>query len=518
MSQLKEGLHNILVWLQNQQQKYPHLTQYWWLRYPTENYAKPYIKPKLSKQEIESLVSKLEIEFTSELINLYQLFDGTQFGYSIWESDWLFDVNLTSQAIKGVGLLSLNSLIKEYLEQYNFYLSDNYQQLDHIPYPLSHLSGLNTFVGQNCIDGCLIVENKNILPHIRIREYKAGTNNTLVMYSSLTNMIKTVTESYQEAYDFDNQGNLSKNLAKIKHIWQKYNSSYFVLRTRERFNIVKNKLATLEQDISSAWLQELGDILILTENSTLLQLLITVLTQPPNNNQLDINLDFLRFQASKIITQAQYKKAIPLLIEQLNNYHWIARYWAVQTLGKMNDDAATKPLVNLLQDEQELVRLASQKALQQLKTTTKNNYITMENNQNKAYRDSLIAETNQLMKTLNFTVEQGRAYLSQHYQKISRLQLTDKELTEFRDYLQNKNNKTKPNNASENKSNIEVVEITFHELLQQIDRLMKQVNWTKKDGEAYLLTNYKKRSRLLLSDEEILEFRDMLQQKVNNIS
>jgi hypothetical protein len=48
MSQLKEGLNEILIWLHQQKEKYPTLTRNWWLRYPQEKYVKPYLKPKLS--------------------------------------------------------------------------------------------------------------------------------------------------------------------------------------------------------------------------------------------------------------------------------------------------------------------------------------------------------------------------------------------------------------------------------------------------------------------------------------
>ena len=525
MSQLKEGLNSIVLWLYDKVQKYPETVKYWWLRYPKEKYyQKPYLNPKLSSPKIEFLLHKLNLNLTSEFESLYQLFDGTKFGNSIWESDWLFDVNAASQEIKGVGLLSLESLINDYREQQKFYQAENYQQLELIPDPLSHVSGLTAFVGQNYLEGCFTVAQKTVLPIIRIREYQGGVNNTIVMYSSLNNMIKTVAESYQRAYFFDGSGQLYKDLAQIKSIWQKYNSSYFISRTIKRFEQVKHKLIALEPDVSSAWLQEIGDVLILTENNSLLQILISILTLPPCNNQLDNNLDNLRSQAARIIIQAQDKKAIPELIKQLDNDYGIARYWTVKTLANLRDPTVIQPLKKLLSDEQSFVRLAAQNALKQLQTTAKNQ-ITMSNNQasnsnrnlykGSEIRDRLIAETNRLMKTLNFTVEEGKDYLSKHYQKISRLQLTDKELTEFRDYLQNKFNSLNQNSASENTSKVEVIEIEFNELLQQINQLMKQLNWTKEDGKNYLLTHYQKKSRLLLSDGEIIEFRDYLQQEAS---
>ena len=132
------------------------------------------------------------------------------------------------------------------------------------------------------------------------------------------------------------------------------------------------------------------------------------------------------------------------------------------------------------------------------------------NQDSNSYRSRLIQETDRLMKQLNFTVKEGRAYLSQHYQKISRHQLTDQQLTEFYNYLQQKSQVSQQKQA-----NIQITETQFNQLLEQINQLMKQLNWTTEDGQNYLVTHYRKKSRILLSDAEILEFRDMLQQKVS---
>jgi hypothetical protein len=470
MSQLKEGLNSILVWLQQQQKKHPTIVQNWWLRYYDEKYATPYLKPRVSEEQIKRLERKLDIKLTLELYDLYYCFDGTEFGNSIWDSDWLLDVNLMSQEIKGVGLLSLESLVKEYLDKQEFYQSENYQQLNLIPYALSHLSGLDAFVGQNHIEGCFVVENKNILPIIRVREYQANSNNTLAMYSSLTNMVLTIAESYQQAYYFDNQGKLQKDLAKMISIWQKYNASYFLKKTRERFNQVKDKLIELEQDISIAWLQELGDILTLTQDRHLLEFLIEIIIQPPTNTLWDVNLDFLRAQASHIIVQSQSKQATQLLLKHLNSKYWLTRYWTVQTLGKIGDSSIIKPLQQLLQDEHESVRLATQRAIKNIQQQEGDNKpMIEEKTELNSQRDRIIAETDRLMNTLNFTVTEGREYLLKHYNKSSRHQLTDEELFAFRDYLKSKldnlaNQQTKQ--AARGTNNVKIVEIDLNDLIQ----------------------------------------------------
>jgi hypothetical protein len=504
MSQLKEGLNSILVWLQQQQKKHPTIVQNWWLRYYDEKYTIPYLKPRLSEEQIRGLERKLDIKFTSEINDLYCCFDGTEFGSSIWDSDWLFDINLMSQKIKGVGLLSLKSLVTEYIDKQNFYQTENYQHLNLVPYPLSHLSGLDIFIGQNYREGCFVIESKNILLIIRIRDYQANSNNTLAMYSSLTNMVLTVAEFYQQAYDFDSQGNLHKDLDKMRFIWQKYNTSYFVEKTRERFNSIKDKLIELELDISMAWLQELGDILILTQDRYLLESLIEIMIQPPTNTLWDVNLNNLRAQASQLIVRSQLKQAIQLLIKQLNSQDWLTRYWTVQTLGKIGDSSIIQLLQQLLQDKHESVRLATQRAIKNIQQQEGNNKVIIkEKTALNSQRDRIIVETDRLMNTLNLTVTEGKEYLLKHYHKRSRHHLTDEELFGFRDYLKSK------------LDNLEIVETDLNDLIQEIDRLMEQLNWTKEDGQAYLLVNYRKKSRLLLTDEEILEFRATLQEKVN---
>lgn len=51
-------------------------------------------------------------------------------------------------------------------------------------------------------------------------------------------------------------------------------------------------------------------------------------------------------------------------------------------------------------------------------------------------------------------------------------------------------------------------------LIAQTDRYLAQLNWTPEQGREYLQQKYGKRSRLQLSDTEILEFIDYLQAKL----
>lgn len=60
-------------------------------------------------------------------------------------------------------------------------------------------------------------------------------------------------------------------------------------------------------------------------------------------------------------------------------------------------------------------------------------------------------------------------------------------------------------------NNSEVVEITFNEIIDQTDREMKRLGWTKEIGKEFLKAHYGKKSRLHLNDEELLAFLDYLQ-------
>jgi hypothetical protein len=49
-------------------------------------------------------------------------------------------------------------------------------------------------------------------------------------------------------------------------------------------------------------------------------------------------------------------------------------------------------------------------------------------------------------------------------------------------------------------------DFSFDDLIEQSDREMKRLGWTTEQGRAYLLQAYGKRSRLMLLDEELIEF------------
>ena len=52
----------------------------------------------------------------------------------------------------------------------------------------------------------------------------------------------------------------------------------------------------------------------------------------------------------------------------------------------------------------------------------------------------------------------------------------------------------------------ETIEFDFNDIKHKIDLEMKRLNWTREQGRDYLLSTYGKRSRLHLTDPELLEF------------
>ena len=50
------------------------------------------------------------------------------------------------------------------------------------------------------------------------------------------------------------------------------------------------------------------------------------------------------------------------------------------------------------------------------------------------------------------------------------------------------------------------IEFDFNQIRHKIDLEMKRLSWTKEQGRDYLLSTYGKRSRLHLTDDELLEF------------
>jgi len=71
------------------------------------------------------------------------------------------------------------------------------------------------------------------------------------------------------------------------------------------------------------------------------------------------------------------------------------------------------------------------------------------------------------------------------------------------------------NNVVTTPSELEAMD--FNEIKQKTDIEIKRLSWTKDQGKEFLMSHYGKRSRLHLTDEELLEFLRYLEQLPNPI-
>ncbi|OCQ96838.1 hypothetical protein BCD64_14640 [Nostoc sp. MBR 210] len=105
----------------------------------------------------------------------------------------------------------------------------------------------------------------------------------------------------------------------------------------------------------------------------------------------------------------------------------------------------------------------------------------------------VLAKTDVELHRLGWTPEQGRNYLIKTYGKRGRTLLTESELLDFLRYLE-----AQPTPLSREDVFVQVIAQTD----QEMQRLGVSVEW----GRDYLMKTYSKRSRHLLTQEELLDF------------
>ena len=72
---------------------------------------------------------------------------------------------------------------------------------------------------------------------------------------------------------------------------------------------------------------------------------------------------------------------------------------------------------------------------------------------------------------------------------------------------------TKQGNLFNQETETESLYYEWEQIRDEIDFNMKRLGWSKRQGREYLIKRYGKRSRLQLSDEELIEFWRYLQKK-----
>lgn len=347
MSDLIEALDRILNWLRRQNREHPEATQGWWLRSPEEENNAPLVKPGLSSAEIEEISKDLRLQLPPELCELYQWSNGTQYDNSLYEFDWLFDAGQGWGFFMGFGVYPFQLAVSESLRW-------------------NQGRKLTIFIGRECRDGYLVFDKNSQLFPVIFRDFKGGGNDTLIKYASLTNMMMTIADCYEQAYYINSNRYFSKDESKALEIWQKYNAEQIVSATLNQIEQVELRLPELDINTGLSYIQDVGDTLRFSHDEKLIAPLIRVLKRPQTNTAYEENLDYLRQMSSLYLGLAGGTNAVEPLIDALKEEYWLTRYWATITLGNLKDSRAVSSLIELLQDSQEMIRQAAQEALSKI--------------------------------------------------------------------------------------------------------------------------------------------------------
>lgn len=365
MSTLTDALNRILNWLHQQRDEDPDIAKKnWW---PFSDVPDPpHLEPGLSRSEIAEITKDLPVPLPQEVIELYQWSNGSrdrQYNYEF--DDWLFDVGWGWGFFMGMSLLPLQSAVDEYQKKISFRreIVWQYQQLkEYIP----DLT-LCLFEGRECKDGYITIwENKEVCPVI-FWNFKGGADEVISKYSSLTQMMLTIAETYEEAYYIQSDGFFGKDENKASEIWRKYNAEYWVEFTLEKIQTVEALLPQMSANNGVKIIYEIGDVLKLSGDARLIPPLIRVLRRPPMQTLEDENLDYLRSQATMVLGWLGGSDTVDPLIPALSDRYWLSRYWASITLGELQDERGISALRERLEDEDERVREAAINALEKIR-------------------------------------------------------------------------------------------------------------------------------------------------------
>jgi len=144
----------------------------------------------------------------------------------------------------------------------------------------------------------------------------------------------------------------------------------------------------------------------------------------------------------------------------------------------------------------------------------------------------LFAETDLEIKRLGWTPQQGREFLIETYGKRGRTLLTQEELLDFLRYLkylptpdtklenESPKNLNQPNESSSKKATnrtknkhqpIYISEVDASELIAQINLEMERIGLSPQVEIEYLIQNYDKQGKTLLTEKELFNFLEYLQ-------
>lgn len=307
MSDLIEALNRILNWLQ---QNHPSDVEL--------------LEPGLSKAEMEEIIEDLPLQLPQDIQELYQWKNGSKI---------IGEYENFCCAFESWSFYSLEIVINAFFHNREFMPileRDNYSRLN------IFFSPELTDTGYATVD-----ETKQQTSPIIFMHCKAGANTPIIKYASLTKMMQTVAECYEQAYYVNVDGYLIADEVKRLEFWRKHNSEY----------IAKAALEKLNGELSLERLFDVEADLIQAEHPMAVEPLLKILEQPVAENNLSVHS--VHILAIKVLGILADDRATNPLIQFLNNKNFLIRTAAVRALGEIKAVRALQPLRQLIQYEDE---------------------------------------------------------------------------------------------------------------------------------------------------------------------
>ncbi len=213
-----------------------------------------FLQPGLSIKEIEEIISDLPLKLPTEVKALYMWKNGNTIGENEWEYCSIFGY---------WGFYPLQSVIASY-RQIVDYQND-------VSIFSSELNKLYIFFNVEPEDiGYVLINEKNQQTSLVVFEScKAGNCSPIIKYASLTNMMLTISDWYENAYYINYDGFLIPENEEAYQIWRKHNSS----------GITKAALDKLKRQLSIDSIYEAETDLIYAKHPNAVEPLIKILQQ-----------------------------------------------------------------------------------------------------------------------------------------------------------------------------------------------------------------------------------------------
>lgn len=196
MSDLTKALNKMLIWLR---------------KHRLSDIS--FLQPGLSNAEIDKLIESLPMQLPQDIRDLYREINGTKIDSNYSNFSCIFE---------SWAFYSLDVVINGYKERIKRYKNNSQMSI----FRFDSLDALSIFFNVELTDiGYMIINDKAPDASIVIFEScKAGDCNQIVKYASLTDMMLTISEYYENAYYINNNGDLTLDSEKALQIWRKYNS------------------------------------------------------------------------------------------------------------------------------------------------------------------------------------------------------------------------------------------------------------------------------------------------------